>query len=66
VVKTILTIEPVDHTSIEWLYNNYRTIEVGLLVHVPDDPINECTEKIALAKLNDFLGHNALRSEVFV
>ena len=66
VVQTVLTIQPFYHTLVDRLYDNNTTIEVGLLVHVPDNPINECTEEVTLTKLNDLFRHHALRSEIFV
>ncbi len=66
VVQAVLAVEPVDHTAIEGLDDDDGTIEVCLLVHVPDDPIYECAEEVAFAELNDLFGHDALRSELFV
>jgi hypothetical protein len=66
VIETILGIEPVNHTLFDRLYNDYRTIEVCLLVHVPDNPIYECAEEVTLTELNNLFRHNALRSELFV
>lgn len=62
-VEAVLTVEPVNHTALDRLYNNYTTVEVGLLVHVPDDPINKCAEEVTFAKLDNLFRHHALRSE---
>ena len=66
VVQAVLTVQPLYHTLVDRLYDNDTTIEVGLLVHVPDNPIYECTEEVSLTKLNHLFRHHALRSEVFV
>ena len=66
VIQTVLTVQPVDHAAVDGLYDNNRTVEVGLLVHVPDNPINECTKEVSLTKLNHLFRHHALRSKVFV
>jgi len=66
VVQAVLTIQPLGHTFVNRLYDNNATIEVGLLVHVPNNPINESTEEVTLTKLNHLFRHNALWSEVFV
>ena len=65
-IQTVLTVQPVDHTLVDGLYDDNRTIEVGLLVHIPDNPINKSTEEVTLTKLNHLFRHHALRSEVFV
>ena len=65
-VQAVLTIEPLYHTLVDGLYDDDTTIEVGLLVHVPDNPINERTEEVTLTKLNHLFRHYALRSEIFV
>ena len=66
VVQAVLAVEPFCHTALDRLYDNDRTVEVGLLVHVPDNPINERAEEVSFAKLNHFFGHHALRRELFV
>ncbi len=66
VVQAVLTIQPLNHTLSQRLYDDDRTIEVSLLVHVPDNPINKGAQEISFTELNNFLGHHALRREVFV
>ena len=66
VIEAVLTVEPVNHTFFNRLHNNYRAVEVGLLVHVPHNPVNECTQEVTLTKLDDLLRHNALRSSTLV
>ena len=65
-VQTILGIEPVNHTSFNRLYNDNGAVEVGLLVHVPDNPIYKCTEEVTFTELNHLFRHHALRSKLFV
>ena len=65
-IETVLGIEPVNHTFLNRLYNDYRTIEVCLLVHVPDNPIYECAEEVTFTELNHLFRHDALRSKLFV
>ena len=65
-IEAVLGIEPIGHTFLDGLYDNDASVEVGLLVHVPDDPVNERTEEITFTELNYFLGHHALRRELFV
>ena len=43
VIEAVLTIEPIYHTALNRLNYYYRTIEVGLLVHVPYNPVYKCT-----------------------
>ena len=54
------------HALLDGLHHDHTAVEVRLLVHVPDDPIHECAEEVALAELNHLFGHHALRSELFV
>ena len=62
VVEAILAVEPIDHTALDGLYDDDAGVEVGALVHVADDPINEATEEVAFAKLDDAFGCVALGS----
>ena len=65
-IEAVLAIEPVYHTALYWLHYYYRTIEVCLLVHIPNNPVYECAQEVTLAKLNDLFGHYALGSKMFV
>ena len=65
-IEAVLTVQPINHTASQWLNYNDRTVEVGLLVHVPYNPVNECTQEVTLAKLDDFLWRYALRSSALV
>ena len=61
-VEAVLTVQPVNHTASQRLNDNNRTVEVGLLVHIPYNPVNKCAKEVALTKLDNFLWHNALWS----
>ena len=65
-IETVLTIQPIYHTASQWLNDNDRTVEVGFLIHIPYNPIYECTEEVTFTKLNDFLWSDALRSSALV
>ena len=66
VVETILTIQPFCHTSFYGL-NHYNTaVEVGLLIHVVNNPVYKCTKEVTFTELNDSLGSNGLGSRLFV
>ena len=65
-IEAVLGIEPIHHTSFYRLHYDNRTVEIGLLVHIPDNPIYECTEEVAFSELNNLFRHNALRRELFV
>ena len=60
VIESVLAVKPLNHTLVDRLNDNYRTVEVGLCVHVPYNPVNECAEEVTLAKLDDFLWHCTL------
>ena len=51
-IKTILSIDHVDHTSFDRLHQHYSGIEICLLVCIPDDPVNECSEEITFSELD--------------
>ena len=65
-IETILSIEPIDHASLNRLNHHHRGVEVGLLVHVIDNPIDKATQEIAFTKLDDSLRCMALRSRASV
>jgi hypothetical protein len=60
VIEAVLAIEPLYHTTLDRLNNNNRSVEVSLLVHIPDNPIYECTEEVTFTKLDDYLRSHAL------
>jgi hypothetical protein len=67
VVEAVLTLEKLHHECVGGtLHNDYRRVEVGLVVHVLDDPVYKRTEEVTFAKLNDSLGSDCLRSGQFV
>lgn len=53
VIETVLLVEPVHKAFLYGLHNDYGCIEVGLLVGLPDYPVDECAEEVAFAELND-------------
>jgi len=57
-IKPVLPVHPVDHTALDGLNYHNRRVEIGLLVHVVDDPVYKGTQKITFSKLNDSLWHN--------
>ena len=66
VIEAVLGIEPVHHTFFNRLYDDNATVEVSLLVHIPDNPIYECAEEVTFTELNHLFRHHALRSKLFV
>jgi len=66
VVEAVLTVQHIGHALLDGLHHDDTAVEVGLLVHIPDDPIHECAEEVALAELYHLFRHHALRSELFV
>ena len=52
-VKTVLRVEHVHHSPVDWLHYNYTCVEICLLVGVPYDPIYKCSEKVSFSELND-------------
>ena len=65
-VQAVLSVQPVHHTLLNGLYYYHTAVEVGLLVHIPDNPIYECTEEVTFTELNHLFRHHALRSKLFV
>ena len=59
-VEAVLSVKPVYHAAFDGLHHDHGTVEVGLLVHVVDDPIYKGTEKVSLAKLDDAFRHDTL------
>ena len=55
-VEAVLLVEPLDHTLLDGLDYNHGAVEIGLLVGLPDYPLNECAEEVAFAKLNHLFG----------
>ena len=56
VVQAILLVEPAHHAFLDGLDHHYGTVEVRLLVGLPDNPLDECAEEVSFAKLNHLLG----------
>ena len=59
-IQTVLTVQPVNHSSLDGLHHHHASIEIRLGVHVPDNPVNKGAKEIPFAKLNDLLRHHAL------
>ena len=55
-IETVLSLQTVSHALCDGLDNDDRSIEIGALVHLPHNPIDECAKKVAFAKLYDALG----------
>ena len=64
VIEAVLCLQTLGHTLGNGLYDDNGSVEVGLLVHLPDDPVNECAEEVAFAKLYDSLRALCLGSGV--
>ena len=54
-VEAVLAVEPVYHASLDRLHYNHAGVEVSLLIHVVDDPVDEAAEEVSFAKLDDSL-----------
>lgn len=66
VIEAVLTVKPVNHAALNWLNDNDRAVEVGLLIHIVDNPVDKSTKEVALTKLDNSLGHHALRSGTLI
>ncbi len=55
-VEAVLRQQTFDVAAATGLDDDDITIEIGLLIHVGDNPIGETTEEVAFAKLNDAIG----------
>ena len=53
-IKTVLSIKHIHHTLNDRLYYYHASIEVCLLVGVPDYPIYKCSKEVTLTELNHF------------
>ena len=52
-IKTVLSIEGINHTFIYRLHHNNTAVEISLFIHIRDNPVNERTKEIAFTKLYD-------------
>ena len=66
VVESVLTVEPIHHAAFDGLNHHHAAVEVGLLIHVVDNPVNKTAKEITLAKLDDSFRCMALRSRASV
>ena len=65
-VKAVLAVQPFRHSFFDRL-NHYNTaVEVGLLVHVVNNPVYKCTKEVTFTELDDSFGSNGLGSRLFV
>ncbi len=66
-IEAVLTFEELHYECVGCaLHYDYRRVEVGLVVHVLDNPVNECAEEVAFAKLYDSFGGDSLGCCQFV
>ena len=56
VIKAVLLVQHPHLAARPWLHHNHRRVEIGQLVSLPNNPIRESAQKIALAKLNHLFG----------
>ena len=66
VIEAVLAVEPFYHTLLDGLHDYDTAVEVGLLVHVVDDPVYKRAEEVTFAKLDDSFGCCALGSRQLV
>ena len=65
-VEAVLTIEPLNHSFVNRLDYNDRAVEIGLSIHVPNNPVNKSAQEITLAKLDNLLRCSALWGSLLV
>ena len=66
VVEAVLSVEPLGHAVLDGLYDYDAAVEVGILVHVVDNPVYKGAEEVALTELDDSLGCDGLGCRQFV
>ena len=66
VIQVVLSVEHVHHATFNGLYHYHTSVEVGLFVHVPDNPVNKSAQEISFTKLNDAFGTLSLYGSLFV
>ena len=66
VIQAVLPVEPVHHATLDGLNHHNAGVEVGLLIHVVDNPVYKGTQEVALAKLDNSFGHDALGRSTLV
>lgn len=55
-IETILRVEAFGRATRSGGDDDDGGVEGGLLVHVPDDPVDKATKEVAFAELDDFFG----------
>ena len=56
VIEAVLGLQTVSHALCDGLYDDNGSVEIRALVHLPNNPINECAKEVAFAELYDALG----------
>ena len=56
VIQAVLFVKPADHALLDGLHHDDGAVEIGFLVGLPDDPLDECAEEVPFAELDDLLG----------
>ena len=54
-IEAILLVKHVHHSFLDGLYDHDGSVEIGLLVRFPDDPLDERAEEITFSELDDLL-----------
>ena len=65
-IKVILGIQHVNHTFIDGLDYYHIAVEIGLLIHVINNPIHKCAKEITFAKLDNAFRALCFGSSFFV
>ena len=55
VIQAVLLVEPADHALLDGLHHDDGAAKIGLLVGLPDDPLDERAKEVAFAELDYFL-----------
>ena len=56
VIQAVLLVEPADHALLDGLDHDDGAVEIGFLVGLPDNPLDERAEEVALTELDDLFG----------
>ena len=56
VIQAVLLVEPFNHALFDRLHNHHGTVEIGLLVSFPDNPLDKGPEEVAFSELDNFFG----------
>ena len=55
VIEAVLLVEPFDHAFLDGLDHHHGAVKIGLLVGLPDNPLDERAEEVAFAELDYLL-----------